>query len=96
MEFVNWSMLATYAGALSMVLIITQFTKGMKFVNVLPTQLWSYIIALAVLYPAYYFTGQLTIENALLIMFNGVIVALAANGGFDALKKLFPSLFGQK
>ena len=28
-----------------------------------------------------------------LILFNGIIVALAANGGFEALSKMFPSLF---
>ena len=35
----------------------------------------------------------LTIETAVLILFNGIIVALATNGGFEALSKMFPSLF---
>lgn len=93
MEFVNWSMLATNAGALAMVLIITQVTKGWKGIRRLPTQLWSYLISLAVLYPATYFTGDLTVSSAVLILFNGMIVALAANGGFEALAKMFPQLF---
>ena len=32
MEFVTWEMLATYAGALAMVLIVTQFTKNLSFI----------------------------------------------------------------
>lgn len=93
MEFVTWEILATYAGALAMVLIVTQFTKGIKVIAKIPTQVWSYIVALAVLFPANFFLGQLTIESAVLILFNGIIVALAANGGFEALNKAFPNLF---
>lgn len=92
MQFVNWSMLATYAGALAMVMIITQFTKGLKLIEKMPTQVWSYVVALAILYPAYFFTGQLTMETAALILFNGIIVALAANGGYDALNKALGNL----
>ena len=95
MEFIEWSELATYTGALVMVLIITQLTKELKFIKSVPTQIWSYLIALAVLYPAYYFTGQLTASNAVLILLNSVIVALSANGGFDALTKAFPKLFNK-
>lgn len=93
MEFVSWSILGTYAGALMMVAVITQFTKGFKIIKKIPTQLWSYLIALIILYPAYYFTGQLNLSNAVLIIFNAMIVALAANGGFAALKRSFPELF---
>lgn len=95
MEFIEWTELATCTGALVMVLIITQLTKELKFIKSVPTQIWSYLIALAVLYPAYYFTGQLTASNAVLILFNSVIVALSANGGFDALTKVFPKLFNK-
>lgn len=92
MEFVEWTELATYTGTLVMVLIITQLTKELKFIKTIPTQLWSYLISLAVLYPSYFFTGQLTASNAVLILFNSVIVALSANGGFEAIAKAFPNL----
>ena len=93
MEFLSWSMLASSTGALTMVLIITQFTKELPFIKALPTQLWSYIIALLVLYPAHYFTGIFTLSSAILILFNGIIIALAANGGYEAFKRAAPSLF---
>lgn len=92
MEFFDWPTMATYAGALTMVLVITQMTKDLKYIREIPTQLWSYLIALTVLYPAYYFTGQLTLSCAVLILFNGMILALAANGGYAALKKTLSAL----
>lgn len=57
----------------------------------IPTQIWSYVISLIILYPAYFFTGQLTVSNAVLVLFYGMIVALAANGGFDAINKVLSS-----
>ena len=96
MEFIEWSELVTYTGALVMVLIVTQLTKELNFIKSIPTQIWSYLIALAILYPAHYFTGQLTASNAVLILFNSVIVALSANGGFDALTRAFPNLFNKE
>ena len=88
MEFFNWTTLATYAGALSAVMIITQFTKGLQFIEKIPTQIWSYVISLVVLYPAYFFTGQLDLSAAAIIPFNAVILSLASNGGFSAAKRI--------
>lgn len=73
-----------------MVLAITQLTKGISFIDRLPTQLWSFFVALAVLLPAYYFTcGGLTLSRAGLAFFNAVVTALAANGGFEAVHRIF-------
>lgn len=76
-----------------MVVAITQITKGLKYIEKMPTQLWSYVISMVVLYPAHYFTGLLTAESAVLILFNSVLITLAANGGFETLNKMFPNLF---
>lgn len=96
MEFIEWPILATYAGALAMVVVITQITKEIKLIKKIPTQLWSYIVALLILYSAYYFTDQLNLSNTVLIFFNGFIVSLAANGGFEALGRAFPNIFKTK
>ena len=92
MEFFDWTMLGTFLGALAMVLIITQLTKNLKFIKKIPTKIWSYIIALAILYPAHLFTGQLSASNAILIIFNAALIALAANGEFDALKAAYQKI----
>ena len=86
--FFSWTELASCAGALVMVSVITQFTKNCPFVKKMPTQLWSYVVALLVLYPAYLFTNQLTVDNAFLIPLNSVLISLASNGGFHAVEKM--------
>ena len=89
MEFVTWELLGTYAGAMAMVGIITQLTKNVKFISKLPTQIWSYILALVVMYAANFFLGQLTLSNGVLILFNAGIVSLAANGGYEGVTRMF-------
>ena len=89
MEFFDWAALATHSGSLVVVLAITQITKNIPVIKKIPTQLWSYLVSLLVLYTAYYFNNQLDWSKAALILFNGVIVALSANGGFSALQKVF-------
>ena len=64
MEFVTWEMLATYAGALAMVLIVTQFTKNLSFIAKIPTQVWSYIVALLVLPHLVQTPGDLGLSDA--------------------------------
>ena len=87
-EFVNWTTLGTYAGCLAMVLILVQLTKSVPGVSKIPTQLWSWILAVVILVAAQYFAGTLTAETGVLSLFNAVIVSLAANGGFEAAQRI--------
>ena len=55
-EFVNWTTLGTYAGAVMMVTLITQFLKQTPL-GKLNAQLLSYVIAVLILIGAEAFTG---------------------------------------
>lgn len=83
-EFFTWAMLGTYAGAVLATTLITQLIK--EWLKSVPTRIVSYVIALAVLLAAAAFNNTLTLADGALCLFNAVIVSLAANGGFDALK----------
>ena len=48
-EFITWGILGTYAGAVSITAIITQFLKKLPGIRNLDTQLLSYIVALVIL-----------------------------------------------
>ena len=87
-NFVTWDILATYAGATMMTAIITQFLKDKGALAKLRTPYLSYIIAVAILLISSAFTSGLTIESAILVLFNAVFVSIAANGGFDRLNDL--------
>ncbi|MDD3401389.1 MAG: hypothetical protein PHT58_07170 [Eubacteriales bacterium] len=83
--FTTWAQLATYAGALMLTLIITQVLKEVPFIRRIPTRIFSYIIALIILIAATIFTAGFNWSTIILCAFNAFIVALAANGGYDAL-----------
>lgn len=87
MEMFTWEYLATGAGAAAAVTIITQFIKGLPYVEKLPTQLVSYVVSLVVMFAACFFTGALTVTSASLIPLNAVVVMLAANGTYDTIAK---------
>ena len=91
MEFVTWELLGSYAGAMAMVGVITQLTKNLKFISKIPTQLWSYILAVVVMLCANAFLGQLTLSNGILVIFNAALVSLGANGGYEGLARVFPT-----
>ena len=81
-EFFDWAMLGTYAGAVLCTGLVTQLTKGLGFIDRIPTRLWSYLAALAVLVAAAFATGQASWSNLALCAVNAVVVALAAQGGY--------------
>lgn len=83
-EFVTWITLGTYAGAVMMVTLITQFLKQTVF-GKMNAQLLSYIIAVLILIGAEAFNGStVTVPGVTLCLLNAVVVALAANGAYDA------------
>ena len=81
-EFVTWEALGGYAGAVMMVTLITQFLKGTPL-GKWSSQLVAYVIAVVLLIGAEIFGGQ----PVTLCLLNAVIVALAANGMYDAAAK---------
>lgn len=83
-DFFTWGLLGTYSGAILAVTLITQFVKGIGFIDRIPTRFTSYFIAVVVLILAQMFTGALTLSSAALTLINGVLVSLAANGAYDA------------
>ncbi len=85
-EFFTWTMLSTYAGATLATSIITQFIKGVGFIDKIPTRFVSYAIALVLLIVANAIQGTQTLSAYVLCVINAVIVSLASNGAFDALK----------
>ena len=86
-EFVTWEALGGYAGAVMMVTLITQFLKGTPL-GKWSSQLVAYVIAVVLLIGAEIFGGQpVTVQGVTLCLLNAVIVALAANGMYDAAAK---------
>ena len=86
-EFYTWEILGTYAGATVFVALITQLTKGIPYVDRIPTRVWSYLVALVTLTAATLFTTGWDTSAVALNIVNAAMVALAAQGGYDVLAK---------
>ena len=84
-DFFTWSLLGSYSGAILAVTLITQFVKGIGFIDKIPTRFVSWIVAVVVLILAQAFTEQLTVSSGVLTLLNAVVVSLAANGTYDAI-----------
>ena len=80
----SWEQLATIAGATLATLLVVQLLKlPIDKVWKIPTRIIAYLIALAIMILATYFTTGLTWNNAILAAVNAVIVALAAMGSYE-------------
>ena len=88
MEFFDWSLLGSYAGAALAVAVLTQITKGIPGIVRIPTQLWSYVLALVTLLLALIFGPGFSASGAMLALFNAALVSLAANGGYAAVERV--------
>jgi len=86
--FFTWEYLLSFAGCVVGTGLLTEFTKPL-FKN-LPTQLVSYMFAALIMIIGQLATGQLTSWNiAVLDVLNAAVVSLSANGGFDAVNRVF-------
>ena len=88
MEFFDWSLLGSYAGAALAVAVLTLITKGIPGIVRIPTQLWSYVLALVTLLLALIFGPGFSASGAVLALFNAALVSLAANGGYAAVERV--------
>lgn len=86
-NFFTWEMLATFAGCVAATGIVTELLK--KFIKKLDPQIISFVIAMIILVVGQLVAKIFTWNDLLLDAINAVVVSFAANGGFDALKRLF-------
>lgn len=42
-QFLTWDVLKTYASFVSIVFMVVEFTKELKFVKKIPTKYWSFL-----------------------------------------------------
>ena len=81
---VSWAQLATIGGCAMMTMLIVQMCKfPLDKVWKIPTRFVVFFISLVIMMLATYFTNGLDGSTALLTIFNAVIAALTAMGGYE-------------
>lgn len=84
-EFFTWNSLLTSSGATVATSVVTQLIKEAPLLKKIPTRLLSFGIALCILMLALIFNKSLSLGTAAISVINAAVVALAANGMFDAV-----------
>lgn len=83
-QWLTLNALGTFASALVVLRFVVEYTKGgvdalaSKVGVSIPTRLYAYLVALAMLLPYKHFMGALTAETVYLDMLNGFVLAAAA------------------
>lgn len=81
---VSWGQLATIGGCAMMTMLIVQLCKfPLDKIWKIPTRFVVFFISLVIMMLATYFTTGLDGSTALLTVFNAVIAALTAMGGYE-------------
>ena len=86
-NFLTWDVLLTFGGCVAGTALLTEFLKK-QFAKINP-QIVSFVIAAVLLGVGHLATGTWVWAEAPLYLINAVAVSLSANGGFDAVKKVF-------
>ena len=85
--FFTWQTLLTYSGATLATTIITQLLKEINALDKLPSRVLSYFTAALVMTASVLATKGFAWADMAMALINAVVVALAANGAFDAVKR---------
>lgn len=93
-NFFDWNVLGSFAGAVAAVSVLTQVTKELPVIRKLPTQTWSYGLSLALQLCVLAFGGEMSASGTVLALLNAALVSLASNGGYAAVKRIFSGSAG--
>ena len=79
-QFITWDILTTYATFVTIVFMVVEFTKDLKFIEKIPTKYWSFIVAFILLTVVNAVTGNFKTVDIILYALSGISISIGANG----------------
>lgn len=79
-NFLTWETLATYTSFISIVFMVVEFTKEMKFINKIPTKYWSFIISVILLIMVNLVKNTFRPVDIVLYVLSSISISLGSNG----------------
>lgn len=79
-NFLTWDVLKTYASFVSIVFMVVEFTKNLKFIKKIPTRYWSFLIAFFLLIIVNAVMGTFKLVDVILYALTSISISLGANG----------------
>lgn len=88
-NFLSWDVLTTYASFISIVYMVVEFTKELKFINKIPTKYWSFFISFILLTTTNLVVGTFKNVDIVLYILTSISISLGSNGlsNFNKSKK---------
>lgn len=79
-NFLSWDVLTTYASFISIVYMVVEFTKELKFINKIPTKYWSFFISFILLTTTNLVVGTFKNVDIVLYILTSISISLGSNG----------------
>lgn len=86
-NFLTWDVLMTYTSFISIVYMLVEFTKEIKFINKIPTKYWSFFISLILLIITNIVSRTFKSVDIVLYVLTSVSISLGSNGLSNFNKK---------
>lgn len=86
-NFLTWETLTTYTTFVSIVFMVVEFTKELKYVNKIPTKYWSFMIAFVLLIITNIVMNNFNIADVVIYALTSISISLGSNGLSNFNKK---------
>lgn len=78
--FITWDILSTYTTFVSIVYMVVEFTKELKFIKKIPTKYFSFIVSLILLLSTNIVNNSFNYIDIILYILTAISISLGANG----------------
>lgn len=82
-QFITWDILTTYATFVTIVFMVVEFIKELKYIKNIPTKYLSFIVAFILLTITNIVVGNFKATDIILYALSGISISLGANGLSD-------------
>ena len=79
-SFLSWDNLTTYASFITIVFMVVEFTKELKFIKKIPTKYWSFLIAVVLMIITNIVMGTFKYVDIVLYLLTSISISLGSNG----------------
>lgn len=79
-KFLTWDVLTTYASFVSIVFMVVEFTKELKFIKGIPTKYWSFFISFILLIITNIVMNSFNFIDIFLYLLTSISISLGSNG----------------
>lgn len=79
-NFLSWDTLTTYASFVTIVFMVVEFTKWLKYIKKIPTKYWSFFIAFILLTITNIVMGTFRAVDIVIYLLTAISISLGSNG----------------